>query len=109
MTQKQLAKRVGATQPFIARIERGLSEISTATLKKIFKALYCELVIVATPIIPMEQIIEKQAEVRAKKKIQYLKGTMALEEQLPKKSMIQALIEKEKKRLIEEQTSEIWD
>ena len=109
MTQKQLAKRSGVTQPFIAKLERGTSEISTATLKKIFGALYCEVIIVALPLVDMDEIIEKQAEIRAKKKIQYLKGTMALEKQLPKRSMIKTLMNQEKKKLLEEQTSEIWD
>ena len=109
MTQRQLAKRAGVTQPFIAKLERGSGEISTATLKKIFSALYCELIVVAMPLVDMDKIIEQQAEIRAKKKIRYLKGTMALEKQLPKRSMIKMLMNQEKAQLIDAQTSEIWD
>ena len=109
MTQKQLAKRAGVSQPFIARLERGFGELSTATLKKIFQALYCELVLTAVPAVNLDKVLEKQAERAARKKMHYLKGTMALEEQLPKRSMVMALLRQEKRRLLESGSSEIWD
>lgn len=109
MTQRQLAQRAGLTQPYIAKLERGHSEVTLASLKKIFNALYCDVVLLPIPNQDFDQIIEARAKMRATKKLQYIKGTMALEEQLPKRSMIRTLIYDETKKLIESNSSEIWE
>ena len=43
MTQAELARAVGTKQPSIARIESGTQNVKLATLKKIARALGCEV------------------------------------------------------------------
>jgi HTH-type transcriptional regulator / antitoxin HipB len=45
LTQKELADRIGSTQPAIARLEAGGQEPTVATLRRIASALGAELVI----------------------------------------------------------------
>ena len=109
MTQKQLAKRVGIPQSYIAKIESGAKNPTLNTLDKIFRALDCSLTFLIIAQETPDQMLERQAEIAAKKRIKYVAGTMALEEQLPSKNTLQEMIQEEKKRLLHSNTTKIWD
>lgn len=49
MTQRQLAERSRVTQSQIALIEKGFCEPQLSTLRKIFDALYCDLIVLPAP------------------------------------------------------------
>lgn len=109
MTQKQLAKRVGLPQSYIAKVESGNTNPSSETLEKIFRALNCHLALLPIPEIDPDTALEEQALVTAEKRVAYIAGTMALEEQLPSKTALREMIEEEKKRLLDSETTKIWD
>lgn len=46
MTQAQLAKRAGMPQSHLAKIETGKVDVQLSTLRRIFRAMSCELVLV---------------------------------------------------------------
>lgn len=46
MTQAQLAKRAGMPQSHLAKIEAGKVDFQLSTLRRIFRAMYCEPVLV---------------------------------------------------------------
>ncbi|HSX38456.1 MAG TPA: helix-turn-helix domain-containing protein [Chlamydiales bacterium] len=109
MTQKQLAKRVGIPQSYIAKIESGHKKPTIETLEKIFRGLYCSLTILPIPEKNADQLLEEQALVTAEKNVKYVSGTMALEAQRPSKPGIREMIEEEKNRLLKSETTKIWD
>ena len=49
MTQAQLARRARVTQPHVALIESGKVDPGVATLRVIFDALFCDLVVLPIP------------------------------------------------------------
>jgi hypothetical protein len=68
--------------------------------EKIFHGLECSLVFLLVPEIKPDDILERQAYEAAKKKVKYIAGTMALEEQLPSKKALQELLEEEKEETL---------
>ncbi|MCP5506227.1 MAG: helix-turn-helix domain-containing protein [Chlamydiales bacterium] len=109
MTQKQLAARSGVPQSFISKLEGGDQEPTLKTLRKLFHALSCSLVVVPIAHEPFDDVLSRQAKKYVKKNIEYVEGTMSLEKQLPDKQFMDALLEDEIKRLLYSGSSEIWD
>ena len=109
MTQRQLAKRSGFPQPYIASIESGRKKPPMNTLEKIFRALYCSVTFLLVPEVKANKILENQANEAATKRVRYVAGTMALEKQLPEKQTLREMIAEEKQRLLSSKTTKIWD
>jgi len=110
MTQKQLAKRTKLPQSYIASVESGKKVPPFATWEKIFRALYCSLTFLLVPeALQTDAILERQARIAAQKRVRYTAGTMALEEQLPGKGALQEMVEEETQRLLNSNTTKIWD
>ena len=109
MTQENLAQKAKVPQSFIAKIEAGREKPKLQTLEKIFSALFCEYVVIPLPICSFDEIVQKQALKAAKARLEYVMGTMSLEEQLPKKEMTNELLRAEQERLLQSGSSEIWD
>lgn len=109
ISQRILAKRAKVPQSTISRIESGHLESNIITLRKIFKALSCDLFITACPRENLDAICKKQARVKAEKKVRYLQGTMALEKQEPDQKMLMELIEEEEKKLLNSPGFELWE
>jgi|JI9StandDraft_1071089.scaffolds.fasta_scaffold415650_1 predicted DNA-binding mobile mystery protein A len=109
MTQKQLAARSGIPQSFVSKLESGDQEPTLKTLRKLFKALSCSLVVVPVAQEPFDDVLWRQAKKYAQKNLDYVEGTMSLEKQLPDKQFMEALLEDETKRLLYSKTSQIWD
>ena len=108
MSQRTLAKRAKIPQATVSRIESGRTTPTLATLEKIFRALFCEIVIIPLPIHDLDQLVLKQVHHIAKKRVQYLKGTMALELQQPKEEALQELISQEEQDLLANHRFDIW-
>lgn len=108
MSQRVLAKRAKIPQATLSRIESGKTKPNVTTLEKIFKALFCDIALIALPACDFDQIVRQQIHLVAKKRVQYLKGTMALELQQPKDEVIQELILREEGELGANKHFDIW-
>jgi transcriptional regulator with XRE-family HTH domain len=109
ISQRAVAKRAGVPQATISKIESGRQEPTISTLNKILDALRCDLLITAVPRTSLDEIRLAQAKKKAKEKIEYLKGTMSLEKQIPNQIFLEEMIEEEVKRLLDSSSSELWD
>lgn len=108
MTQAQLAKRAGVTQPHLARIEAGKVDPQLSTLRRIFRALFCDVLVVPHMLKkPQDAVLERVKE-RARRNVLRVAGTMALEKQAPDDETIRALIRSEEARLLAHPSSELW-
>ncbi|MFA6028819.1 MAG: helix-turn-helix domain-containing protein [Elusimicrobiota bacterium] len=109
MTQAQLAARAGLPQSHLAVIETGKVDLQLATLRRIFKALGGDLMLVArfrkTPAAMLEERIRQVA----RNKVARVAGTMALEKQRPGDAMTRRLIKAEEERMRREPSSDIWE
>lgn len=108
MSQQTLARRAKLPQPMISRIEAGKVEPSITTLKKIFDALYCDVVMIPVPRKDFDLILQEQANRVAQRRVGYLRGTMALEKQEPKRALLQELIKEEESSILNSDSTKIW-
>ena len=69
----------------------------------------CDLIISAVSREGLQITRENQAMKKAKRKIQYLQGTMSLEKQDPDQALLRELMKDEVKNLLESSGSELWD
>lgn len=109
MSQKALAKHARVPQSTISRIEQGQRDASISTLTKILDSLACDLVIAPALRESIEIIRRKQARKMAEKRINYLKGTMNLEEQQPDVQFIESLLQEEIAQLLQGPDYKLWD
>lgn len=109
MTQAQLAKRCGLTQSHIANIENGKVDVQLSTLRRIFAALDCRLVLAPQPLGDLDELIRRQARAAALKRVKRVRGTMAMEAQRPDEGMLEDLIKAETEKLLQGRSSEIWE
>lgn len=109
MTQAQLAKRCGLTQSHIANIENGKVDVQLSTLRRIFAALDCRLVLAPQPVGDLEELVRRQARAAALKRVKRVSGTMAMEAQRPDEGMLEELVKAETEKLIQSRSSEIWE
>lgn len=109
MTQKQLAHRVKIPQSYLAKIESGKVVPGLPTLQKIFHAMGCTCAFVIGVQIHPDVLLKHQIELAAIRKMQYVTGTMTLEEQKPSEKELKNLKENETKKLYGSESSQIWD
>lgn len=109
MTQAQLARRAGITQSHLARIELGIVDPQLGTLRKLSKALFCDLLVIPSPKKSIESTLQERAEARARRNVARVSGTMALERQLPDDWAIKDMVQSEKLRLLRDRPSELWE
>ena len=109
MTQAQLAKRAGMPQSHLAVIEKGRVDVKLATLRKIFKALQGDLVIVARFRRTPASVVAERIGAVARRNVARVAGTMALERQTPEDAVTRRLIKAEVGRLSREASPDIWE
>ncbi len=109
MSQRALAKRAKIPQSTVSKIESGQQQANVSTLEKILRAMDCDLLISAVLQNNPETTRRNQAEKKARKKVQYLQGTMSLEKQDPSQELLNELIDDEVKNLLGSTTSKLWD
>lgn len=109
MSQRALAKRAKIPQSTISNIESGQLQPNTATLKKILDSMECDLLISVIPREELEITRRKRAEVKAKRSVQYLEGTMSLEAQRPNNGLLHELIKEKIKKLLDSSGPELWE
>lgn len=109
MSQKILARRANVPQSTVSRIEQGQRDLNLSTLIKILSALSCDLVIAPLLKEPIASIRKKQARIIAKKHVEYLQGTMYLEDQKPDERFLNELIHEEEENFLRDHDSKLWE
>jgi transcriptional regulator with XRE-family HTH domain len=109
MSQSALARRAGVPQPTVSRIERGRGDTTLSTLHKILGAISCDLVV--SPLLrdSVDSIRQKQARKVAQKRVEYLQGTMSLEDQEPDPRFIEELLRQEVGRIQQGPSAKLWE
>lgn len=83
MTEKELGTRLGVSQASVHDMERSEADatIRISTLRRAAEALDCELVYVVVPRRPLERVVEERARALARRELERVGQTMALEAQ----------------------------
>lgn len=83
ITTRQYAARLGVSQPYASRLEKGeMGEtITLETLRRAAEALDCHLVYALVPNESLAARLRRQAELKADERLRRLDQTMALENQ----------------------------
>ena len=83
MSSLDLAKRVGCSRANIVALESREKKqaITLESLDQVAKAMNCTLVYCFVPQKPLEQMVEEQARLIAKKQIEFINHSMELEQQ----------------------------
>jgi len=108
MTQDELARRAHISQPHLAGIESGKTDPQIDTLKRIFQALSCDLVIQPRPTKPIQDLLRGRARSIALKRLKQSMGTMALEEQAPEPEVFKQLLEKRTDEILSDRREKLW-
>jgi predicted DNA-binding mobile mystery protein A len=95
MTAAQLAKRLGVKQPSVVAIEQSEAKgtIELATLRRAAEALDCTLVYALVPNKPLEQTVRERARLFARRRLEPIEHSMALEDQKVQSNETGALID----------------
>ena len=107
MSQRVLAKRAKVPQSTISNLEKSKKQPNLATLKKVFQALFCDLLIIPVMDESIENLLLQQARKKAEKRVRYLRGSMNLEKQEPDAKFIEELIKNETEEIV--RSSKLWD
>ncbi|MDG2520418.1 mobile mystery protein A [Caulobacter segnis] len=83
LTTKQLAKRLGVSQPRVVALEKGEVDetVTLASLRRAAEAMDCQLVYAMVPNRPLVDMIRERAEVRADEQTASVSHTVRLENQ----------------------------
>ena len=106
MTAKQLAERVGLSQPRIAKMELNENNLKISTMKKIAEGLDCDFVYGFVPKSSLQETINRQARKKAEAILPNVNTNMALEDQLADDPNILTDVADE---MIAKNIKRIWD
>ncbi len=106
MTAKQLAERVGLSQPRIAKMELNENNLKISTMKKIAEGLDCDFVYVFVPKSSLQETINRQARIKAEAILSNVNTNMALEDLLADDPNILTDVADE---MIAKNIKRIWD
>lgn len=108
MTQAQLARRAGMPQSHVARLESGKVDPQVSTLRRIFDALFCDLLVMPGPRRGLDELLDERIRETARRNVARIAGTMALEKQEPDDETVRSLLRAEEARLRANPSSELW-
>lgn len=108
MTQAELASRAKITQPHLAGIESGKTDPQISTVKRIFEAMSCDLVLEPRPNKPIKEVLRGRARSVALKRLKQSMGTMALEHQAPEADVFKQLLEKRTDEILTDRREKLW-
>jgi len=108
MTQAELASRARITQPHLAGIESGKTDPQISTLRRIFEAMSCYLVLEPRPRKPIKEVLRGRARSVALKRSKQSMGTMALEHQAPEAEVFKQLLEKRTYEILTDRREKLW-
>ena len=95
MTAEQLGKRLGVKQPSVVAFEQSEEKgtIELATLRRVAEALDCRLVYALVPNKPLEQTVRERARLFARRRLEPIEHSMALEDQKVARKESEAVID----------------
>jgi predicted DNA-binding mobile mystery protein A len=108
MSTAQLARRAGVRQPSIVAAEQSEAKgtIEMATLRRIAEALDCRLVYALVPNKPLNEVVRDRARVFARRQLDPIEHSMALEDQKVTRGKVEERIDE---ILRETRLSRLWD
>ena len=109
MTTAELGQRMGLTQSRVSQIERSeeLGSIRLDTLERAARALNCQVRYVFVPNEPLEEMVQRQARLRAQAEVDAVTHTMALEDQVPEPGVLDSLVQEMAERFVDER--HLWE
>ena len=109
MTTAELGQRMGLTQSRVSQIERSeeLGSIRLDTLERAAQALNCQVRYVFVPNEPLEEMVQRQARLRAQAEVDAVTHTMALEDQVPEPGVLDSLVQEMAERFVDER--HLWE
>ena len=109
MTTAELGQRMGLTQSRVSQIERSeeLGSIRLDTLERVARALNCQVRYVFVPNEPLEEMVQRQARLRAQAEVDAVTHTMALEDQAPEPGVLDSLVQEMAERFVDER--HLWE
>ena len=109
MTTAELGQRMGITQSRVSQIERSeeLGSIRLDTLERAAQALNCQVRYVFVPNEPLEEMVQRQARLRAQAEVDAVTHTMALEDQVPEPGVLDSLVQEMAERFVDER--HLWE
>ena len=108
MTQAELASRAKVSQPHLVGIENGKTDPQISTVKRIFEAMSCDLVLEPRPRKPIKELLRGRARSVALKRLKQSMGTMALEHQVPEADVFKQLLEKHTDEILTDRREKLW-
>ena len=110
MSGAALARRLGMSQAGLHKLETAEASdaITLASLRKLAQALDCELQYALVPRTSLAQHIQEQAQHVAKKRLQPVAHTMALEDQAVSQNMNKLQLEQMTKQLLAGSRRQLW-
>ncbi|MAF84044.1 MAG: mobile mystery protein A [Gammaproteobacteria bacterium] len=111
MNSKQLAKRMGVSQPRASEIEKNevVGSLTLDTLQRAANALECQLVYAFIPREPLQDLVEERANKLARTRLQATSHSMALEDQSIDEADAQSQLNDLIKKLAENEGSVLWE
>ncbi len=79
------------------------------TLRRIFEAMGCEVIVRPEPIKPIEEVLRGRARSVALKRLKQSMGSMALEQQAPQAELFRQLLEKRTDEILSDRRERLWD
>lgn len=109
MTTAELGQRMGLTQSRVSQIERSeeLGSIRLDTLERAAQALNCQVRYVFVPNEPLEEMVQRQARLRAQAEVDAVAHTMALEDQVTEPGVLDSLVQEMAERFVDER--HLWE
>jgi predicted DNA-binding mobile mystery protein A len=108
MTQDELARRAGVNKANLVGIEKGKIDPRLGTLRKVFEALSCDLLVEPRPRQPLTDILRTKARNIALERLKQSMGTMALENQAPDRDVFKVLLEKRTNEILNDRREHLW-
>ena len=110
MTSKQLAHRLQTSQSAIIEYEQReiAGTISLGTLRRAASAMDCDFVYALVPRRPLRDIVERQAEDVARRKLASVAHSMQLEDQGVSAEAMERQVQELARTLIEKRRRELW-
>jgi len=111
MTSRQLAKRMGLSQPTIVALEKSESAdtVTLKSLRQAAEALDCELVYALVPRTSLNETVRKRARALAQQKLARMHHTMRLEDQAMNRDHLEEELERQIDKLLEGRASALWE
>ncbi|OGR84888.1 MAG: hypothetical protein A2901_00835 [Elusimicrobia bacterium RIFCSPLOWO2_01_FULL_54_10] len=108
MTQSELAQHAKLPQSHIAAIEKGKLDPRLSTLRKIFEALSCEMVLEPRPAGPLQEVLHQRARHVALRRLTENPGMIDLEGREPNESLFLQIVEKLTKDILYNPKERVW-